>query len=140
MIAPFGFVFCRTRILEKLIKNEDIRQTTIILLTILPLYAYGWGQIKSQNILNGKEYKYLASNTIEGLCIGDPTDIRNHIKYLGYANQHLFFLLNDNKSIFITKLDKTKGFTLEYYKGETLKKTTSNIKNSKKKENEQTQN
>jgi hypothetical protein len=54
--VPIGLIVIRTGLLENLIKNENVRQTIIIFLSILPIYAYGYGQIQSHRILLGEEY------------------------------------------------------------------------------------
>lgn len=96
--------------------SDSTRSIVILLLAVLPTFAYGRGKLDAAAILDGTSYQYLAAGTVEGLTVPDPTDIRNRVKYLGQVNDYVFFLLPDNVTTVVVRFDKTHGLQLRRFR------------------------
>jgi hypothetical protein len=113
---PFYLVAKRHDVLIDILPNESARSVVIYLLAVLPMWAYGHGRLDATKLIEGREYKYVASHSIAGMSFGDPKDVKNRVKYVGHVNDYLFLLLPDNATLFIVPFEKTGGLQLRSYK------------------------
>ncbi len=114
--VPISVAINRRGILASLLPNDATRATVILLLAVLPTYAYGWGKMKAAAILDGSDYQYLAGGTIEGLSILEANNPKNRVKYLGQVNDYVFLLLPDNTTSVVVRFDKTHALQLRRFR------------------------
>jgi hypothetical protein len=68
---PICLVAEREGVLRSLLPHEADRYLALLLLAILPPFAYGRGRLEAAAILDGTDYYYLTSPAIDGLPMGD---------------------------------------------------------------------
>jgi hypothetical protein len=113
--APIYLVAQQQGFLVSFIPHTGTRSIVIFILVIEPLISYGQGKFRAQAVLDGTKYTYLAADTVEGLPPTNPADPKLRVKYLGHANDYVFFLLPGNSTVVITRMDKTKGLHLKQF-------------------------
>lgn len=96
--------------------DEAARSTIIFLLAALPLWAYGQGRVKAAEVTSGSAYDCPTADTIDNLRMGDPSDSKNRVKYLGQINDYVFLLLPDD-TLRIVRFDKTHGLQFRHHSG-----------------------
>ncbi|MHB1184265.1 MAG: hypothetical protein ACYC4A_06140 [Desulfobulbia bacterium] len=87
----------------KEIHNDSLRSLIIISIVALPLYSFSTGKINAEKILKNNEYKFIE--------LGENT-AKEKMKFIGHANNYLFFISMDNGKIMITNIDKHGPLTL----------------------------
>lgn len=87
----------------------------MILLSIclLPPVSFGYGKVNAYNIRRGIKYKYIYAKSLDKKST--PTNIVDKLKFLGYANNYIFLLSMDNKTLLIKNIDKIDDFELHIY-------------------------
>jgi hypothetical protein len=116
---PFCILADRRNALIGILPSERARSVVIYLLAVLPIWAYGHGRLEATKIIEGTEYNYLASHSIAGMSLGDPTHVKNRAKYVGLVNSHLFLLLPE-ATLFVVPFEKTEGLLLKSFKTSSL--------------------
>lgn len=99
--------------LESKFLNDDSRSTIILLLCLMPMWAFGYGRTHAHNILDGRVYQYVTSS-IDGIAVVDNSenpDLR--IKYLGRAGDSIF-LLQPDKTVSIVQAGSVKVLRLKF--------------------------
>lgn len=110
--VPVAYQAKRRGMLSLLLPNDSARSVVILLLAVMPTFAYGQGKLKAAAVLDGSDYSYLTASTVEGLTVSDPSNPKNRIKYLGQVNDYVFLLLPDNETSVVVRFDKTHGLQL----------------------------
>lgn len=119
VLGPFivGPIWLRRNELSFLVEqipNERTRSTVVWLLLLLPFYVCYSAKSNANNILNNKKYNFIELNipATEGTSVPNKKD---KLKLLGYVDQNLFLLFNDNKSVVIVKMDKVQPLILHTF-------------------------
>lgn len=103
-------------VLADILPHDSARSVVLYLLAVLPTWAYGHGRLEATSLLEGREYRYLASSTTEGIKIGNPDEAKTRVKYVGHVNDYVFLLLPDNITLAIIAFDKARGIQLRRFK------------------------
>ena len=114
--APVAIVLKSRGLFRSIWPDEAARSIIIFLLAALPLWAYGQGRVKAAEVTDGSAYDYLTADTIENLRIGDGSDPKNRVKYLGQVNDYVFLLLPAD-ALEIVRFDKTHGLQVRHHFG-----------------------
>jgi hypothetical protein len=104
---PLSFLAMERGLFATLIPNHKTRSTVILLLSILPTHAYGWGRLEATLILDGMQYQYVTSQ-IEGITLSDDISPSNRLRLIGHADNFIFLLNPTNNTLIITKFDNAK--------------------------------
>jgi len=95
-----------------LIQSYGIRYIFILLMISLPMVSYGRGSFNAEEILKGKNYKYVTSQ-IEGIAISDNALPAQRLRYIGQAGDFIFLLSPGKNTLIITKYEQIKILQLK---------------------------
>lgn len=82
---------------------HDPKQRKLMLISLLPFFSYDLGYHRALDIYNSKEYTYMPSTAEQ------PTTY----KFLGYVNDHYFFIDLDNNKLLIN--NKMSSLQLQHF-------------------------
>jgi len=97
---------------KRFIPDPDIRFVLFFIIVFLPLVGAAYGKKKAETIKRGDKYLY-----IDGISISEEVRKRgdDKIRYIGTMSDYFFFLLPNDKSIYIASQEDIKPFVLQRY-------------------------
>ncbi|WP_211471951.1 hypothetical protein [Collimonas humicola] len=101
--------------LHKTIPDERTRTVVLLLLTSLPLLAYGQGRLKAEGILVGETFQYVLS-PIEGTEIVPTSTPLQRLRVLGHAGDFIFLFDPEKRAVVISGFKEPKALTIKQFK------------------------
>jgi hypothetical protein len=95
--------------IKNLIPNNSILWTTIFLIFTLPLLSYSYGLKNSYDLKMGYNVYYAKTSQFKDRVIFGEQAL---VKYIGFADKHLFFTSLDNSNLYIVNSDNIDIFEL----------------------------
>lgn len=111
---PVYLLARRHELLSDLIAHDKVRSILIILLAVLPLFAYGHGKLKAEAIVSGEEYTFTTSAAAGAAAGADLIDQRP--RYLGVAGGYAFFYIPEHRSTTVVAMSELKMLELRHHK------------------------
>jgi hypothetical protein len=105
--VPFIIQLRAQEIFRDLFVNDAARTITAFLLCI-PFYAYGHGIIEADNVIQGREYKYVEMTLDGDDSDKDPATKDKKFKFLGQMNGYVFLMPFNGKTVTIGAFDKSR--------------------------------
>jgi len=106
LLWPFYFPLKKAGFLKE-IRNDSIRSLLIAATVLLPFYSYAVGKINASGILQNTDYQYT-------VLLKDGK--KERFKFLGYANQYVFFISMNNQELVISEIKKVSPLYLHAFK------------------------
>jgi hypothetical protein len=114
LAIPVSFALREAGVLAHSISSDRARTVVLFLLSALPVFAYGHGVLKANDITSGKSYKYVASE-VPSQPVGKTDNPDSRPRYVGRAGEQYFFYLPTSRSLLIAPLTETKALELRSY-------------------------
>ena len=113
---PIWVMLRNQRFLEDLIPNDSVNRITVLLLCMLPFYAYGHGIMNADKIITGSDYKYVELQ-IKKFAVGTSANENEYekLKFLGFMNNFVFLMPIEGKTVIVTKFDNVDPMALKAY-------------------------
>ncbi len=103
---PISLALKNTIPLSSIIKSEQTHTTLLFLLAALPPFAYGQGILRANDIISGKSYSYVISNTqpseSKASSVQSP-----HLRYIGKAGDQYFLYSPATESVLVIAASET---------------------------------
>jgi hypothetical protein len=132
---PLSLVLAKQRFFGSMMPNDNTRMIIAFLLAALPAIAFGNGRLKAMDIIDGKSYTY-SKLPIENIEIPKSIEAGLKLRYLGQADEYIFFYNPNKKSIVVTKFEQIKSLELESFPDNQAIKVQSSEPNGKVRPNE----
>jgi hypothetical protein len=106
LIWPFYLPLKHSGFLKE-VANDSVRSVLIIAIIALPLWSYAAGKINADKILKGSNCQYAE--------VGKDGE-KQKLKFLGFANQYVFFLSMNNEDVVVARIDDLSPLYLHLLK------------------------
>lgn len=109
---PVSLLIDRHGLFKSMIPESKFHFALVLLLVTLPIFSYGLGILNAATILDGVDYKYVASQ-IDGIPISDDADPSQRLRFLGQAGDFLFLLHPVKNTLIVMKYEQAKILQLK---------------------------
>jgi hypothetical protein len=110
---PVTIILGELKVLSASLPHDATRSAILLLLVSLPLFAFGHGRIKANDIITGKSYSY-TNSTIEGHTVAAEAEPSQRPRYIGRAGDLYFFYLPKAASTLLVPHAQTKALELRH--------------------------
>ena len=124
--VPVSLSLKSTGILEDKIQHERHRSVALFLIATLPLFAYGHGAMKADDLLTGKSYLYVVSK-LEAAPVAPQSTQFMKLRYIGKAGDHYFLYSPDAKTVLIVPPAEAKVLELASHQSQKVAATAPSI-------------
>jgi hypothetical protein len=120
LVAPFfvaipvTLAMFKLKFLSTAIPHESTRTIILFMVATLPVFAFGHGRVSSHEILDGIAYDYVVS-PVENVSIPLNAVPMQRLRYLGHADDVLFFWDPVKSATVVTKFDAPNSLILKRY-------------------------
>jgi hypothetical protein len=111
---PVAFFAQERGFLSSVLPNQNLRYFAILMLAILPTFAFGEGRRRAEEIVAGSAFDYVLS-PIESVSIPSDACPIQRIRYLGHTGDYFFFLDPTTSALAITKFKDDKTLLLRHF-------------------------
>ncbi len=114
LALPAYFYVKKSGFLLSALPHDSMRSITIFLLAVLPIFAYGQGKLKANDVVEGTRFEYVLS-PIENVTVESNATALQRPRLVGHTGDFLFFLMPVNSTLVIQKFEGAKALVLKHF-------------------------
>ena len=101
-------------VLANQIPEIRFRQAAILLLSVLPFYAFGSGKLEASWLISGKKFDYVVSD-VEGIEIAKGAAIPKRVRFLGHISEYIFYFDPNSGNVAISHFEQSKPIVIGHF-------------------------
>ena len=112
-IPPY-LLASKQEILSTIIVEQHDRSIVLMLLAVLPTFAFGTGRMNAQYIIDGDRFDYVLS-PIEQIQVPENAEPTKRLRFVGHAGDFLFFFEPVTSGLAISKTNNGQTLVLKHH-------------------------